>query len=80
MFGFSDGLVAGSNGRLLLDTEVNEEINNGTDSDTEGTENFKAQAMSRSPGYTIPRTRSKAKADLAQKSMLPLVVLHQCRG
>ena len=46
MFGFSDGLVAGSNGRLLLDTEVNEEMNNGTDSDTEGTENLKAQAMS----------------------------------
>ena len=36
MFGFSDGLVAGSSGRLLLDTEVNEEINNGTDGDTEG--------------------------------------------
>lgn len=71
MFGFSDGLVAGSNGRLLLDTEVNEEINNGTDSDTEGTENFKAQAMSRSPGYTIPRTRSKTKADLAQKRHAP---------
>ena len=66
MFGFSDGLVAGSNGRLLLDTEVNEEINNGTDSDTEGTENFKAQALTRSPGYTIPRTRSKTNDDLGK--------------
>jgi hypothetical protein len=67
MMGFSDALIPRAREHLpLFDPAMVgvDTLESDDTSDGEGTSHFLSQALQGSPGYTIPRTRSKTKSDL----------------